>query len=156
MRNNDLEKCIHDIFEELESLIPLYKGSPEDWKISEGNVAICIITEEGKIFGKVFGADKLRQRGFFKIAWHKASQVWITGQKTGDFEQLVFSGKVDPEAYSPIELPDLIGWVGGQPIAIDNETKLSIGFSGFRGFNDIAIVQNAVDLVVKKNLSLFK
>lgn len=150
MSNSDLEKCIHGIFEELESLIPQYSSSPEDWRISEGNVAVCIISEEGRIFGKVFGNDKLKQRGFFKIAWHKASQVWITGQKTGEYEKIVFGGTVDPEAYSPIELPDLIGWVGGQPIVIDNETKLSIGFSGFRGYNDIAIVQKAVDLVLKK------
>ncbi|MEA1785520.1 hypothetical protein U1E44_05420 [Arenibacter sp. GZD96] len=150
MGTRNLEQLITEIFEELELLIPTYKSNPEDWQISEGNVAVCIITEQGKVFGKLYGSDKLRQRSFFKIAWHKASQVWITGQKTGVYEQMVFSGKVDPEAYSPIELPDLIGWVGGQPIAIDNETQLSIGFSGFRGFNDIAIVQKAIDLVLKK------
>ena len=53
---------------------------------------------------------------------------------------------MDPED-SPIELPDLIGWVGGQPIKIE-DTLLSVGFSGFRGFNDLDIVQKAVQKVM--------
>lgn len=150
MEKNDLEKLIDNIFKELEQLIPAFKNSPEDWNISDGNVAVCIITEDGTVFGKLFGNDKVRQRSFFRIAWQKASQVWITGHKTGDYEKLVFSGKVDPEAYSPIELPDLIGWIGGQPIKIDNKTSLAIGFSGFRGFNDIDIIKKAVGKVQQK------
>ncbi len=150
MKNSDLEKLISNVFEELGQLIPSFKTSPDDWGISDGNVAVCIITEEGKIFGKLFGNDKIRQRGFFRIAWNKASQVWITGHKTGDYEKIVFGGGVDPEVYSPIELPELIGWVGGQPVKIDDDTTLAIGFSGFRGFNDIAIVKKAVDIVQQK------
>ncbi|MFT5765103.1 MAG: hypothetical protein ACI8VT_003699 [Saprospiraceae bacterium] len=149
MNTTNLEKIINAIFEALEEEIPKYHSSPEDWNISKGNVAICIITEEGKIYGKLFGTNKLSQRQFFNVAWQKASQVWITGHKTGDYEKIVFGGKMDPED-SPIELPDLIGWVGGQPIQIDPDTKLAVGFSGFRGFNDIDIVQNAVRKVMLK------
>ena len=138
-----LEKLINALFKALKPEIASYRNSPEDWNISEGNVAICIITEDGKIYGKVYGADRLRQRNFYRIAWQKASQVWITGHKTGDYEKIVFGGEMDPED-SPIELPDLIGWVGGQPLQIDVDTQLSVGFSGFRGFNDINIVQKAL------------
>ena len=147
MDNTALEKTINSIFETLEKDITSFKSSPEDRNISDGNVAMCIITEDGKIYGKLFGTDKLKQRQFFNVAWKKSSQVWITGHKTGDYEKIVFGGNMDPED-SPIELPDLIGWVGGQPIQIDRETKLAIGFSGFRGFNDIDIVQKAVQKVL--------
>ena len=149
MDTTQLEKIINSIFEALEVEISGFRSSPEDWRISDGNVAICIITEAGKIYGKLFGNDRLKQRKFFSIAWQKASQVWITGHKTGDYEKIVFGGEMNPED-SPIELPDLIGWVGGQPIQIDHDTKLSIGFSGFRGFNDIEIVQRAIQKVKHK------
>ena len=149
MNTIKLEKIINLIFETLEEEIAGYQNSPEDWNISKGNVAICIITEGGKIYGKLFGRDKLKQRHFFKIAWQKASQVWITGHSTGDYEKIVFGGDMDPED-APIELPDLIGWVGGQPIQIDQETQLAIGFSGFRGFNDIDIVQKAIQKILPK------
>ena len=149
MDTTQLEKIINSIFEVLEAEVSGFRRSPEDWRISDGNVAICIITEEGKIYGKVFGNDRLKQRKFFSIAWKKASQVWITGHKTGDYEKIVFGGEMNPED-SPIELPDLIGWVGGQPIQIDRDTPLSIGFSGFRGFNDIEIVQKAIQKVKHK------
>ena len=149
MDTTQLEKIINSIFEVLEAEVSGFRRSPEDWRISDGNVAICIITEEGKIYGKVFGNDRLKQRKFFSIAWKKASQVWITGHKTGDYEKIVFGGEMNPED-SPIELPDLIGWVGGQPIQIDRDTLLSIGFSGFRGFNDIEIVQKAIQKVKHK------
>lgn len=149
MTTFELDKFINALYQELEQEVLSFKNSPEDWNISKGNVAMCIITDEGKVYGKLFGSDKLKQRGFYNIAWKKASQVWITGHKTGDYEKIVFGGTMDPED-SPIELPDLIGWVGGQPIQLDGETRLSIGFSGFRGFNDIGIVERAVKKILKK------
>ena len=142
MEEKKLQEIIEKLINEIELLIPEYKNSPEDWNISEGNVALCIISEDGNIHGKLYGNDKLRQRGFYFNAWKKASQVWITGYKTGEYEKIVFGGSMNPED-SPIALPDLIGWEGGQPITIDGETVLSFGFSGFRGFNDIKIVQDA-------------
>lgn len=142
MEQSKLNLIIQAVFKELEVQIPNYKNSPEDWNISKGNVALCIITEEGAIYGKLFGTDKIKQRQFYKVAWTKASQVWITGHSTGDYEKIVFGGEMNPED-APIELPDLIGWVGGQPLTLADGTLLSIGFSGFRGFNDIDIVKEA-------------
>lgn len=147
MTSLELESTIAAIFQEIEKQIPEYENSPEDWHECEGHVAACIITEDGKVYGKLFGSDKLRQRKYFNIAWKKASQVWITGMKTGAYEKVVFGGEMDPED-SPIELPDLIGWIGGQPIRVDDETQLSIGFSGFQGVNDLGIVEKAVKAVL--------
>ena len=147
MTTSKLEKTIYSLFEALEKEIPGFQNSPEDWEICNGNVAICIISEEGKVYGKLFGTDKIEQREIFRIAWQKASQVWITGHNTGDYEKLVFGGTMDPED-APIELPDLIGWVGGQLIQLDDESHISVGFSGFQGVNDIGIVQTALKKVL--------
>ena len=137
------EELIKELFQELENRIPEYEKSAEDWRISKGNVAICIVTEDGQVFGKLYGTHKLSQRKYFDIAWRKASQVWITGHNTCDYEKIVFGGEMDPDD-SPIELPDLIGWMGGQLVSIDDQTKLAIGFSGFQGYNDIDIVKQAL------------
>ena len=49
-----------------------------------------------------------------------------------------------------IEFPDLIGWLGGQPIEIEDDNRIYTGFTGFRGLNDIDIVQTAVYMVMSK------
>ena len=38
-----------------------------------------------------------------------------------------------------------MGWEGGQPIQLDDETRISCGFSGFKGVNDLGIVKTAAD-----------
>jgi glc operon protein GlcG len=91
----------------------------------------------------MFGTNKPRCRQSYKIAWAKASQVWLTGIKTGDYERMVFNNEV-PENANGIENPDLIGWVGGQPLTLKDGTKLSAGFSGFRGITDIDIMVKAL------------
>jgi glc operon protein GlcG len=136
------EVIINSFFETLEKLIPSYKNSQEDWGKAEGNLAVLIIDQEGRMYGRLFGNDKIRQRIFSKLAWIKATQVYMTGMKTGEYEKLVFAEKINPDDYG-IELPDLLGWEGGQPIKIDSETTLSVGFSGFTGVNDLQIVEDA-------------
>jgi glc operon protein GlcG len=69
--------------------------------------------------------------------------VWLTGVKTGEYERLVFTKEV-PENANGIEAPDLIGWEGGQPLTTRNGTKLSVGFSGFRGVTDLEIMVRAL------------
>lgn len=134
--------------------VPAYKTSEADWRISGGNAAVCIIDDAGNIYGKIWGDDKVRGRKFYDVAYRKASQVWITGYKTGEYEKLVFSDQIKHEDFG-IELPDLMGWEGGQPIQLDAETRISCGFSGFRGINDLAIVKKAADealeVFTKKN-----
>lgn len=143
MKNNDLSPTISRLFEAIEKLIPGYMTNPEDQCISNGNLAACIIEENGLVHGKMFGTNNLRLRQTYKIAWTKASQVWLTGVKTGEYEKMVFNKEVAENAHG-IEAPDLIGWEGGQPLQMKNGTKLSVGFSGFRGTTDLEIMVRAL------------
>ena len=70
----------------------------------------------------------------------RASQVWITGFKTNEYERMIFTDQMD---YG-ICLPDLVGYEGGQPITLRDGTKLSIGFSGS---SDLEIVGKALEKV---------
>jgi uncharacterized protein GlcG (DUF336 family) len=149
MINQNLGSLIPKIMTEIENLIPRYMQNPLDKPISNGNVAICIIEDDGVIHGRIYGSDKPRGRNSYRVAWTKASQVWLTGVKTGDYEKMVFNGEI-PENANGIENPDLIGWVGGQPITLLSGEKLSVGFSGFRGTTDLEIVIEAL-----RNLKLY-
>jgi glc operon protein GlcG len=134
---------IEKLIETIESLVPEYLANPDDKNITDGNLAVCIIDQENNVYGKLMGPDKNRTRQSYKIAWTKASQVWITGFKTGEYEKLVFTDKVNEWKYG-IMRPDFIGWEGGQPVVLKDGTKLSVGFSGLRGTSDLEIVVRAV------------
>lgn len=134
---------IYLLFKIIEDLIPDYLQNTNDMASSQGNVAICIIDAHGNVHGKMFGNDKLVSRRIYNIAWTKASQAWITNMKTGEYERKVFNGEIDENIFG-IETPDLIGWLGGQPIILKDGTKLSVGFSGFTGKSDVEIVEKAV------------
>ncbi|HJW17558.1 MAG TPA: hypothetical protein VJ499_10580 [Flavisolibacter sp.] len=142
----DIYEVVKDLFMAIEKLIPDYMNVPEDKCISNGNLAVCIIDSEGLVYGRMFGAEKPRLRQSYKIAWIKASQVWLTGVKTGEYERLVFNKEVGENA-NGIEAPDLIGWEGGQPLTTKEGRILSVGFSGFRGTTDIEIMQRALHYV---------
>jgi glc operon protein GlcG len=138
---------IEQLIEKIEELIPFYRNSEEDKNISNGNTAVCIIDESGALFGKLFvNNNKIRARESFKVAWVKASQVWLTGLKTGEYEKKVYSGEIN-EGVAGISKPDLIGWEGGQPITLKSGLKLSVGFSGFRGVSDLEIVVKASEKI---------
>jgi len=144
MTHEKLQQVINKMLESISAQIPDYKNSEPDWSISQGNVAVCIIDEKGNVYGKIWGSDKLKGRKYFDVAYRKASQVWITGYKTGEYEKLVFTDKLNYKDFG-IELPDLMGWQGGQPIQLDAETTIACGFSGFKGINDLGIVKKAAD-----------
>lgn len=139
-----MQALVSKIFTEIENLIPVYMKNPEDKNIANGNVAACIIAENGTVFGRMFGNDKPRLRQSYKVAWTKASQVWLTGIKTGEYEKMVFNQLIE-ENGNGIEAPDLIGWQGGQPLILPDGSKLSVGFSGFRGVVDLEIMVTALD-----------
>jgi uncharacterized protein GlcG (DUF336 family) len=143
MANNKTQLIISKVFDEIEKLIPVYMDVPADKNISNGNVAACIIDENGLVHGKMFGTNNTRLRQSYKVAWTKASQVWLTGVKTGDYERMVFNKELD-ENGNGIEAPDLIGWQGGQPLTMKNGSKLAVGFSGFRGVTDLEIMEKAL------------
>ncbi|HEX9513208.1 MAG TPA: hypothetical protein VF939_22110 [Puia sp.] len=150
MENQKLATIVSKMFAEIENLIPVYMGNPEDKNIANGNVAVCIIDENGTVFGRMFGKDKPRLRQTYKVAWTKASQVWLTGVKTGEYEKMVFNQLVE-ENGNGIEAPDLIGWQGGQPLILPDGSKLSVGFSGFRGVVDLEIMVKALDKALSDN-----
>lgn len=145
MENNEMLDIVTKLFRSIEKLIPSYMEIPEDKNISNGNLAVCIIDENQNVYGKMFGTNNARLRQSYKIAWTKASQVWLTGVKTGEYERMVFTKEVD-ENGNGIEAPDLIGWEGGQPLVLKNGKKLSVGFSGFRGTTDLEIMVKALAL----------
>lgn len=143
MENKELRATINRLFDAIAKMIPVYMNIPEDQCISNGNLAVCIIDEDGLVHGKMFGTNRPRLRQSYKVAWTKASQVWLTGVKTGEYEKLVFNKEVGENA-NGIEAPDLIGWEGGQPLLMKDGTKLSVGFSGFRGTTDLEIMVKAL------------
>ncbi len=149
MENKELNAIINGMFDTIEKLIPHYLKNPDDKNIANGNVAVCIIDDQGRVYGRMFGTDKARLRQSFKLAWIKASQVWLTGIKTGEYERMVFTKEVEENA-NGIEAPDLIGWEGGQPLSLADGTKLSVGFSGFRGVIDLEIMVKALDEMNKE------
>lgn len=55
MKQTDLQSFIHQVIEQIDKQITSYQNSEADWKISQGNVAVCIIDETGNIFGKIWG-----------------------------------------------------------------------------------------------------
>ena len=138
-----MSALVSRILSAIEKLIPHYMEVPEDKCISNGHVAVCIIDHEGLVHGKMFGIHPPRQRQSFRVAWTKASQVWLTGVKTGEYERMVFNKEVAENA-NGIEAPDLIGWEGGQPLTLQNGTVISVGFSGFRGVTDLEIMVKAL------------
>ena len=141
-----LTKTIEQLIHESGKFIDTYMQNEEDRRIANGNVSVCIIDDEGNIYGRMFGTNKVRARESFRVAWTKASQVHITGFKTGEFEKKAFNNEVD-EAIFGIERPDYIGWEGGQPLYLKDGTRLSVGFSGFRGVIDLEIMVKALAIV---------
>ncbi len=154
MSYSETVQLIEKLLEAIEKLIPDYIANPDDRGIANGNVAVCIIDEKGQLHGKMWGDNKIRVRESYHVAWRKASQVWITGMKTGEYEKEVFSGRVNEWQFG-INRPDFIGWIGGQPVTLENGDRFSIGFSGFRGESDLEIVQRAfANLSIKLKIQI--
>jgi uncharacterized protein GlcG (DUF336 family) len=146
MEGKELENIVRKIIDEAEKLIPFYMKNEEDRRIANGNVSVCFIDDQGVVYGRMFGTNKVRARESYRVAWTKASQVHITRLKTGEFEKLAFNNEIDENKYG-IERPDWIGWEGGQLIALPDGTELAVGFSGFRGVVDLEIVVRALRTV---------
>jgi uncharacterized protein GlcG (DUF336 family) len=146
MQGKELESTVRRIIDEAEKLIPFYMQNEADRRIANGSVAVCIIDDEGVIYGRMFGTNKIRARESYRIAWIKASQVLITRLKTGEFEKLAMNNEIDENKFG-IERPDWIGWEGGQLIKLPDGTELAVGFSGFRGVVDLEIVVKALEAI---------
>lgn len=141
--DKDLENIINGIINNVEKLIPAYMENEHDRNKAKDGIAICIIDNMGRVYGRMFGTDKIMMRERYRIAWMKASQVWITGIRTGEFERLAFNNEIDEEQFG-IKRPDFIGWEGGQPITLKDGTVIAAAFSGFRSATDLEIVLKAL------------
>jgi len=139
----ELTATVEKLIAEIERLIPACMENPEDRDNSLGNVTLMIVAESGQIFGRMFGDDKVRRRGTCRVAWQKATQVWMTGHATGRYEELVYAKKLDPARFG-INHPDFIGWDGGLPVVAKDGTKLAVAMSGFSGATDCRIIREAV------------
>ena len=144
MNQNEIAAYAAKLIQKLEDMLPRYMENEFDRNLNKGNVSVCIIDENGNVYGKMFGKDKITSRNTYRIAWTKASQVMLTGMKTGEFEKKVFNGEIQEHQYG-LSRPDFIGWDGGQPISLKDGTKLSVGFSGFRGIIDLEIVVKSIE-----------
>lgn len=140
----DHQEIAIKLIDEVERLIPVYMQQEADRAKARGGIAICIIDQEGQVYGKMFGEDKIMSRERYRVAWMKASQVWITGIKTGEYERLVFNGEIDESLFG-IRRPDLIGWEGGQPLSLPDGALLAVGFGGFTSNSDLEIVKKALE-----------
>ena len=143
----ELTTTATQLISEVEKRIPACMQNPEDRDNSQGNVTLMIIAEGGQIFGRMFGDHNARRRVTCRTAWHKSTQVWMTGQATGRFEQQVYGpGNVDPGKFG-LQHPDLIGWEGGLPVVAKDGTKFAVAMSGFTGVTDCNIIRQAVAAV---------
>jgi uncharacterized protein GlcG (DUF336 family) len=141
-----LSQTILRLLDAIESLIPQYMSIDEDRLKANGSVAACIIDAEYNVYGRIFGDDKILGRERYRVAWTKASQSWITGMKTGEFEKLAFNNEIEEWKFG-IRRPDYIGWEGGQPVTLKDGTVIFAGVSGFRSVSDLEIVLKAVEMI---------
>ena len=146
MPTSKLSVTILNVLDNIESLIPSYMAIEEDRIKANGSAAVCIVDGKGNIYGRLFGDDKILGRERYRVAWTKASQAWITGMKTGEFEKMAFNNEIDERKFG-IRRPDYIGWEGGQPVTLKDGTIIYAGVSGFRSVSDLEIVVKAIAML---------
>jgi len=134
------------IVAEVIRLFPSFLKDPVDWEMSKGNGAVAVIESDGAIRGHIFGDDRAKGRWCFGIVNRKVIQVLSTGYHTGRFEELVYAGKLD-EGQFGVSRPDFIGWQGGVPLLTPDGKLIAAAFSGIRGINDVAIIEQAASAV---------
>jgi glc operon protein GlcG len=133
-----------ELIAEVEELLPRYNASPEDFVLNEGNVAVAVIGPDGDYHGKMFGSGRTTAMQCARVAMKKATQVWITGLATGEYERRAFSGEIDESKFG-IQRPDYIGWEGGIPARTKDGLLVALAFSGYRGENDVRILELALE-----------
>lgn len=137
-----LKDKANQILQAAGKLLPKFLENSLDMNLNNGNVAMCIIDDEGQVHGKMWGNDKIRMRDVFLTAWRKGNQVWITGIASGKYEELVFTKQIDPAKFG-IKHPDFIGWEGGLPVLF-GDTQIAVAVSGMRSESDLEIIIQSV------------
>lgn len=142
MNRNQFQTICNQIADEVERLLPEYLKNPDDAAISRGGCALSMLNAQGESCGRMFGDIPARKRECAQTAWKKANQVWLTGYATGQFETLVYSGKIDETQFG-LSRPEYIGWIGGVEAKTTSGERLILAFSGMRGEQDVAILKHA-------------
>ncbi len=153
MDHPEITRAIDQLAAAIEQLIPEYLANPADRAIADGNLALCVVDDAGHIYGRLYGADRVKQRSSANVAWRKVMQVWLTGVATGRYEEHVYAHRLNWWEYG-IPLPELIGWEGGQPAQLADGTRLALAFSGLRGEQDCEIVRRAAAQVPGLSLAV--
>ena len=50
MTPQNLKEVINRMFDSMDIQVPTYKESPDDWNISDGTAAVCLIDDAGNNF----------------------------------------------------------------------------------------------------------
>ncbi len=137
-----MKKPAAQLVDEIEKLMPEFLSDPIEGERSRGNAAVLVIEPSGDTHGRIFGTDPDKGRQCFGIASRKVIQVWRTGYATGEFEELVYAGKLDEGAFG-VNRPDFIGWQGGVALESADGALMAAAFSGFRGIKDVEIIVKA-------------
>lgn len=145
MEHNQSDEIMRQLVEAFRRLLPEYLDREADWSKNNGHAAVCIIDEQGRTAGEMFGEDRGKLRIIFQTAVTKATQAWLTGVETGEYERLVYNKQLDYHCFG-IPKPEFIGYEGGVPIELRGQ-KFAIGFSGFRGESDREIIRRAAEQV---------
>jgi hypothetical protein len=137
-----MKPLAEQLVDEIAKLVPAFLQDPIDGEQSKGNAVVLVIDGEGRTFGRIFGTDRDKGRWCYGIASRKVAQVWRTGYATGEFEKLVYEGRLDEGSFG-VNRPDFIGWQGGVPLEGPDRALIAAAFSGFRGIKDIEIIEKA-------------
>jgi len=144
MNIQDFQTICHTIADEVSRLLIEVLKTPEDFKASEGNCALCIMNAAGETCMRLYGTNPVRQRQVAFNAHKKALQVWLTGYATGTFETMVYTNQISEKQFG-LARPELIGWLGGVEAKTSSGERLILAFSGVRGEQDVGILHQAAE-----------
>jgi len=140
----EFQTLCNTIADEVGRLLVEVLKTPEDYKASEGNCALCIMDAAGETCMRLYGTNPVRQRQVAFNAHKKALQVWLTGYATGTFETMVYTNQISEKQFG-LARPELIGWLGGVEAKTLTGERLILAFSGVRGEQDVGILKQAAE-----------
>lgn len=131
------------LVEAIERHAPSFLAAPEDFDIARGNLVFVAVDDAGRVQGRYWGDDPVRQRESAMVAWSKVNQVKLTRTATGLYERLVYAGRKNWWEYG-IPLPQFIGWEGGLPASLADGSFVALALSGLRQDKDCELLARAV------------
>jgi len=143
MPTDPFQAILSRLADAIERHAPSFLAVSEDFDIARGNLVFVAVDAKGRVFGRYWGDDPVRQRGSAMVAWTKVNQVKLTRTATGLYERLVYAGRKNWWEFG-IPLPEFIGWEGGLPATLDDGTFVALAISGLRQDKDCELLARAV------------